>query len=157
MQKITPWLWFDTQGEEAANFYISVFENSRILEVARYGVAGPGPEGAVMTVTFELDGQKLVALNGGPHFTFNEAISFQVSCETQDEVDYLWSKLSQGREEGPCGWLKDKYGVSWQIVPTALAELIGDPDPEKAQQAMKAMLGMGKIDIEALRRAVNQM
>jgi predicted 3-demethylubiquinone-9 3-methyltransferase (glyoxalase superfamily) len=110
-----------------------------------------------MTVTFELDGQKLVALNGGPHFTFNEAISFQVSCETQDEVDYLWSTLSQGGEEGPCGWLKDKYGVSWQIVPTALAELIGDPDPEKAQQAMKAMLGMGKIDIEALRRAVNQM
>ncbi|MCU1610827.1 MAG: hypothetical protein QOH09_3710 [Pseudonocardiales bacterium] len=157
MQKITPWLWFDTQGEEAANFYITVFENSRILDVARYGVAGPGPEGAVMTVTFELDGQKLVALNGGPHFTFNEAISFQVSCETQDEVDYLWSKLSQGGEEGPCGWLKDKYGVSWQIVPTALAELIGDPDPEKAQQAMKAMLGMRKIDIEALRRAVNQM
>ena len=155
MQNITPWLWFDTQGEEAANFYISVFENSRILEVARYGVAGPGPEGAVMTVTFELDGQKLVALNGGPHFTFNEAISFQVSCETQDEVDYLWSTLSQGGEEGPCGWLKDKYGVSWQIVPTALAELIGDPDPEKAQQAMKAMLGMRKIDIEALRRAVN--
>jgi predicted 3-demethylubiquinone-9 3-methyltransferase (glyoxalase superfamily) len=157
MQKITPWLWFDTQGEEAANFYITVFENSRILDVARYGVAGPGPEGAVMTVTFELDGQKLVALNGGPHFTFNEAISFQVSCETQDEVDYLWSKLSQGGEEGPCGWLKDKYGVSWQIVPTALAELIGDPDPDKAQQAMKAMLGMRKIDIEALRRAVNQM
>ena len=157
MQNITPWLWFDTQGEEAANFYITVFEKSRILDVARYGVAGPGPEGAVMTVTFELDGQKLVALNGGPHFTFNEAISFQVSCETQDEVDYLWSKLSQGGEEGPCGWLKDKYGVSWQIVPTALAELIGDPDPEKAQQAMKAMLGMRKIDIEALRRAVNQM
>jgi predicted 3-demethylubiquinone-9 3-methyltransferase (glyoxalase superfamily) len=157
MQKITPWLWFDTQGEEAANFYITVFENSRILDVARYGVAGSGPEGAVTTVTFELDGQKLVALNGGPHFTFNEAISFQVSCETQDEVDYLWSKLSQGGEEGPCGWLKDKYGVSWQIVPTALAELIGDPDPEKAQQAMKAMLGMRKIDIEALRRAVNQM
>jgi predicted 3-demethylubiquinone-9 3-methyltransferase (glyoxalase superfamily) len=157
MQKITPWLWFDTQGEEAANFYITVFENSRILDVARYGVAGPGPDGAVMTVTFELDGQKLVALNGGPHFTFNEAISFQVSCETQDEVDYLWSKLSQGGEEGPCGWLKDKYGVSWQIVPTALAELIGDPDPEKAQQAMKAMLGMRKINIEALRRAVNQM
>ena len=157
MQKITPWLWFDTQGEEAANFYITVFENSRILDVARYGVAGPGPDGAVMTVTFELDGQKLVALNGGPHFTFNEAISFQVSCETQDEVDYLWSKLSQGGEEGPCGWLKDKYGVSWQIVPTALAELIGDPDPEKAQQAMKAMLGMRKIDIEALWRAVNQM
>jgi predicted 3-demethylubiquinone-9 3-methyltransferase (glyoxalase superfamily) len=156
MQKITPWLWFDTQGEEAANFYITVFENSRILDVARYGAAGPGPEGAVMTVTFELDGQKLVALNGGPHFTFNEAISFQVSCETQDEVDYFWSKLAQGGEEGPCGWLKDKYGVSWQIVPTALAELVGNPDPEKAQAAMKAMLGMGKIDTEALQRAVNQ-
>jgi predicted 3-demethylubiquinone-9 3-methyltransferase (glyoxalase superfamily) len=109
-----------------------------------------------MTVTFELDGQKFVALNGGPHFTFNEAISFQVSCGTQDEVDYFWSKLSQGGEEGPCGWLKDKYGVSWQIVPTALAELVGDPDPEKAQAAMKAMLGMGKIDIEGLQRAVNQ-
>ncbi len=109
-----------------------------------------------MTVTFELDGQKFVALNGGPHFTFNEAISFQVSCGTQDEVDYFWSKLSQGGEEGPCGWLKDKYGVSWQIVPTALDELVGDPDPEKAQAAMKAMLGMGKIDIEGLQRAVNQ-
>jgi predicted 3-demethylubiquinone-9 3-methyltransferase (glyoxalase superfamily) len=157
MQKITPWLWFDTQGEEAANFYISVFENSRILDVARYGVAGPGAEGTVMTVTFELDGQKFVALNGGPHFTFNEAISFQVSCETQDEVDYFWSKLSQGGEEGPCGWLKDKYGVSWQIVPTALTELIGDPDPDKAQQAMKAMLGMRKIDLEALQRTVDQV
>ncbi|MBA2473488.1 MAG: hypothetical protein DLM61_09020 [Pseudonocardiales bacterium] len=156
MQKITPWLWFDTQGEEAANFYITVFENSRILDVARYGAAGPGPEGAVMTVTFELDGQNFVALNGGPHFMFNEAISFQVSCETQDEVDYFWSKLSQGGEEGPCGWLKDRYGVSWQIVPTALAELVGDPDPEKSQEAMKAMLGMRKIDIEALQRAVNQ-
>jgi len=156
MQKITPCLWFDTQGEDAANFYITVFKNSKILDVSRYGAAGPGPEGAVMTVTFELDGQKFVALNGGPHFTFNEAISFQVSCGTQDEVDYFWSKLSQGGEEGPCGWLKDKYGVSWQIVPTALDELVGDPDLEKAQAAMKAMLGMGKIDIEGLQRAVNQ-
>jgi predicted 3-demethylubiquinone-9 3-methyltransferase (glyoxalase superfamily) len=156
MQKITPCLWFDTQGEEAANFYTTVFENSKILDVVRYGAAGPGPEGSVMTVTFELDGQKLVALNGGPQFTFDEAISFQVSCETQDEVDYFWSKLSEGGEEGPCGWLKDKYGVSWQIIPTALPELMSDPDPEKSQQAMKAMLGMRKIDLEVLRRAVGQ-
>jgi predicted 3-demethylubiquinone-9 3-methyltransferase (glyoxalase superfamily) len=153
MQKITPCLWFDTDGEEAANFYTSVFNNSRILDIARYGAAGPGPEGAVMTVTFELDGQKFVALNGGPQFTFNEAISFQVSCETQDEVDYFWSNLSEGGEEGPCGWLKDKYGVSWQIVPTALVELISDPDAVKSQEAIKAMLGMRKIDIEALQRA----
>jgi predicted 3-demethylubiquinone-9 3-methyltransferase (glyoxalase superfamily) len=156
MQKITPCLWFDTQGEEAANFYTTVFENSRILDVARYGSAGPGPEGTVMTVTFELDGQKFVALNGGPHFTFNEATSFQVSCETQDEVDYFWSRLSEGGEEGPCGWLKDRYGLSWQIVPTALLELVRDSDTEKSQAAMKAMLGMRKIDIEALRRAANQ-
>jgi predicted 3-demethylubiquinone-9 3-methyltransferase (glyoxalase superfamily) len=157
MQKITPCLWFDTQGEEAANFYTTVFKNSKILDVARYGAAGPGAEGTVMTVSFELDGQKFVALNGGPHFTFNEAVSFQVSCETQDEVDYFWGNLSQGGEEGPCGWLKDKYGVSWQIVPTALVELIGDPDPERSQAAMTAMLGMRKIDIEALRRAVEQV
>ncbi len=156
MQKITPCLWFDNQGEEAATFYTNVFDNSRILDIARYGAAGPGPEGAVMTVTFELDGQKFVALNGGPHFTFNEAISLQVSCETQDEVDYFWNNLSQGGEEGPCGWLKDKYGVSWQIVPTALVELIGAPDPEKAQRAMKSMLGMRKIDIEALQHAVDR-
>ena len=156
MQKITPCLWFDTQGEEAANFYTTVFENSRILGVARYGLAGPGPEGTVMTVTFELDGQKFVALNGGPQFTFNEATSFQVSCETQDEVDYFWSRLSEGGEEGPCGWLKDRYGLSWQIVPTALIELMSDPDTEKSQAAMKAMLGMRKIDIDALHRAANQ-
>ncbi|HZE00816.1 MAG TPA: VOC family protein [Pseudonocardiaceae bacterium] len=153
MQKVTPCLWFDTQGEEAANFYTSVFDNSRILGIARYGAAGPGPEGAVMTVTFELDGQKFVALNGGPQFTFSEAISMQVSCETQDEVDYFWNKLSEGGEEGPCGWLKDKFGLSWQIVPTALVELISDPDAVKSQEAIKAMLGMGKIDIEALQRA----
>lgn len=156
MQKTTPCLWFDTQGEEAANFYTTVFENSRILDVTRYGAAGPGPEGTIMTVTFELDGQKFVALNGGPHFTFNEAISFQVSCDTQDEVDYFWNKLSEGGEEGPCGWLKDKYGLSWQIIPTVLTELVSDPDAEKSQVAMKAMLGMRKIDIEVLQRAANQ-
>ena len=156
MQKFTPCMWFDTQGEEAATFYTTVFDNSRILDITRYGAAGPGPEGAVMTVTFELAGQKFLALNGGPQFTFNEAISFQVSCETQDEVDYFWSTLSQGGEEGPCGWLKDKYGVSWQIIPTALDELVSDPDTVKSQKAVKAMLGMGKIDIEALQRAVSQ-
>ena len=156
MQTTTPCLWFDTQGEEAANFYTTVFKNSRILDVTRYGAAGPGPEGAVMTVTFELDGQKFVALNGGPQFTFNEAISFQVNCETQDEVDYFWSKLSEGGEEGPCGWLKDKYGLSWQVIPTALTELVSGPDTEKSQAAMKAMLGMDKIDIEALWRAADQ-
>jgi predicted 3-demethylubiquinone-9 3-methyltransferase (glyoxalase superfamily) len=156
MQKFTPCLWFDTQGEEAATFYTTVFDNSRILDITRYGAAGPRPEGTVMTVTFELAGQKFLALNGGPQFTFNEAISFQVSCETQNEVDYLWSTLSQGGEEGPCGWLKDKYGVSWQIIPTALDELVSDPDTVKSQKAVKAMLGMGKIDIEALQRAVSQ-
>ncbi len=155
MQKITSCLWFDNHGEEAAHFYTTVFKNSRILDVARYGPAGPGPEGTVMTVTFELDGQKFVALNGGPQFAFSEAISFQVSCETQDEVDYFWSRLSEGGEEGPCGWLKDRYGLSWQIVPTALIELMSDPDTEKSQAAMKAMLGMRKIDIEALQRAAN--
>ena len=156
MQKITPCLWFDTQGEEAARFYTTVFENSRILDVARYGPAGPGPEGTVMTVTFELDGHRFIALNGGPQFTFDEAISFQVSCETQDEVDYFWNRLSAGGEEGPCGWLKDRYGLSWQIVPTALIELVSDPDIEKSQAAIKAMLGMRKIDIEALQHAANQ-
>ena len=153
MQKITPCLWFDTEGEEAARFYTSVFPNSRIVDVARYGSAGPRPEGTVMTVSFELDGQKFVALNGGPDFTFNEAISFQVSCETQEEVDKFWSTLSEGGEEGPCGWLKDKFGVSWQIVPTVLPELLGDPDREKSQRVMQAMLNMKKIEIDALERA----
>lgn len=153
MQKITACLWFDTQGEEAANFYTSVFDNSKIIDIARYGAAGPGPEGAVMTVLFELAGQSFVALNGGPQFTFNEAISFQVSCGTQEEVDYFWSKLSEGGQEGPCGWLKDRFGVSWQIVPTALMELLSDPDPDTSQAVMKAMLGMRKIDIDAVRRA----
>ncbi len=156
MPKITPCMWFDTQGEEAANFYTNVFENSRITEVTRYGTAGPRPEGSVMTVSFELDGQSFVALNGGPEYTFTEAISFQVDCQTQDEVDYFWSRLSEGGEEGPCGWMKDKYGLSWQIIPTVLTELVSDPDPEKAQRAMQAMLGMGRIDIEVLQRAANQ-
>ena len=156
MQKITSCLWFDNQGEEAAHFYTTIFKNSQILEIARYGPAGPGPEGTVMTVTFELDGHRFVALNGGPHFTFSEAVSFQVSCETQDEVDYFWNRLSEGGEEGPCGWLKDRYGLSWQIVPTALIELVSDPNTEKSQAAIKAMLGMRKIDIEALQRAADQ-
>jgi predicted 3-demethylubiquinone-9 3-methyltransferase (glyoxalase superfamily) len=157
MQKITPCLWFDTEGEEAATFYTSVFPNSRIGDVVRYGAAGPREEGTVMTVSFELDGQTFVALNGGPEFTFNEAVSFQVSCETQEEVDAFWSKLSAGGEEGPCGWLKDRYGVSWQIVPTVLPELIGDPDPEKSQRVMQAMLTMKKIEIDALERAAAQV
>ena len=156
MTKITPCLWFDTEGEEAATFYTGIFENSRILEVVRYGSAGPRPEGMVMMVNFELDGQKFIALNGGPEFTFNEAISFQVHCESQQEVDGFWTKLSEGGEEGPCGWLKDKYGVSWQIIPTALDELVSDPDPERSQRAMKAMLTMSKIDIAELQRAADQ-
>jgi predicted 3-demethylubiquinone-9 3-methyltransferase (glyoxalase superfamily) len=156
MQKITPCLWFDTEGEEAANFYTSVFPNSRIEDVAHYGAAGPRPEGMVMAVRFELDGQKFVALNGGPQFTFDEAISFQVSCESQEEVDAFWSKLSEGGEEGPCGWLKDKFGVSWQIVPTVVIELLGDPDAEKSQRVMRAMLSMKKLEIDALERAAAQ-
>ena len=153
MQKITPCLWFDTEGEEAAKLYTSVFPNSKILDVARYGSAGPRPEGTVMTVSFELDGQKFVALNGGPQFTFNEAVSFQVMCESQDEVDTYWSKLSEGGEEGPCGWLKDRFGLSWQIVPTRLNELLADPDRERSQRVMQAMLGMKKIEIPELERA----
>jgi predicted 3-demethylubiquinone-9 3-methyltransferase (glyoxalase superfamily) len=130
-----------------------VFKNSRILDIARYGKAGPGPEGTVMTVSFELDGEEFIALNGGPEFTFDEAISFQVSCGSQDEVDELWKRLTEGGEESQCGWLKDRYGLSWQIVPTRLPELISDPDPERAQRAMSAMLGMTKIDIAALEQA----
>jgi predicted 3-demethylubiquinone-9 3-methyltransferase (glyoxalase superfamily) len=156
MQSITPWLWFDTQAEEAAEFYASIFDNSRILDVTRYGPAGPGPEGSAMTVSFELDGQSLVALNGGPHFTFNEAISLQVLCDCQAEVDAYWNKLTEGGEESQCGWLKDRYGLSWQIVPTRLAELLSHPDPEGSQRAMKAMLEMKKIDIAALERAYGQ-
>jgi predicted 3-demethylubiquinone-9 3-methyltransferase (glyoxalase superfamily) len=153
MQEITPCLWFDTEGEEAARFYTSVFPSSRILDVAHYGEAGPRPAGTVMTVSFELDGKKFVALNGGSQFTFSEAISFQVMCESQDEVDTYWSKLSEDGEEGPCGWLKDKFGLSWQIVPTRLTELLGDPDRERSQRVMAAMLKMRKIEIGELERA----
>jgi len=153
MRGITPCLWFDTEGEEAATFYTSVFPRSRITDVARYGSAGPRPEGMVMTVSFELDGLKFVALNGGPEFTFSEAVSFQVFCETQDEVDSYWSTLSEGGQEGPCGWLKDKFGLSWQIVPTRLTELLEDPDREKSQRVMAAMMEMRKIDVDALERA----
>jgi predicted 3-demethylubiquinone-9 3-methyltransferase (glyoxalase superfamily) len=153
MQKITPCLWFDTEGEEAARFYTSVFPNSRIVEIARYGSAGPRPEGMVMTVSFELDGHSFVALNGGPEFTFSEAISLQVDCETQEEVDMFWTKLSEGGEEGPCGWLKDRFGLSWQIVPTVLPRLLADPDREKSQRVMAAMLNMKKIEIDELERA----
>ena len=157
MRKITPCLWFDTEGEEAAKFYTSVFPNSKIVEITRYGSAGPRPEGTVMTVSFELDGQPFVALNGGPDFKFNEAVSFQVDCKTQEEVDSYWEQLSDGGEEGPCGWLKDRFGLSWQIVPTVLTELISDPDQEKAQRVMAAMLEMKKIDIGELERAAAQV
>ena len=155
LTKITPCLWFDTEAEEAAKYYTGIFDNSRITKVTHFGSSGPRPEGMVMTVTFELDGQEFITLNGGPEFTFNEAISFQVHCETQEEVDRFWGTLSEGGEEGPCGWLKDRYGVSWQIVPTVLDELVSDPDPERAQAAMKAMLGMGKLDIAELQRAAD--
>jgi predicted 3-demethylubiquinone-9 3-methyltransferase (glyoxalase superfamily) len=152
--RITPFLWFDTQAEEAAQFYTSIFERSRILEVVRRGAAGPGTPGSVMTVSFELDGQGFVAFNGGPeHFRFNESVSFVVDCASQAEVDYFWSRLSEGGQEGPCGWLKDKYGLSWQIVPDRLPELLTDPDPEKAQKALRAMLEMKKIDIAAIEQA----
>ena len=141
---------------EAATFYTSVFENSRILHVSHYGSAGPRPEGMVLMVNFELDGQEFIALNGGPEFTFDEAISFQVNCESQEEIDEFWAKLSEGGSEGPCGWLKDKFGVSWQIVPTLIDDVLRDPDVEKAQRAMKAVLDMGKIDIAEVQRAMDQ-
>ena len=155
MKNIVPCLWFDTEGEAAAELYTSVFPNSKILDIARYGEAGPRPAGTVMTVSFELNGQEFLALNGGPEFTFSEAVSFQVMCEGQDEVDHFWSKLGEGGEHGPCGWLKDRFGLSWQIVPTRLGELLGDPDPARAQRAMAAMLGMGKLDIAELERAAD--
>jgi len=153
MPAITPFLWFDTDAEPAAELYTSVFPNSRIVEVTHYGSAGPRPEGMVMTVSFELDGQKVVALNGGQDFSLTEAFSFAVSCETQEEVDSYWETLSEGGEEGPCGWLKDRFGLSWQIVPTALPRLLADPDAQKAQRVMAAMLEMKKIDIGTLERA----
>lgn len=150
MQKITPFLWFNDNAEEAMNFYVSIFKNSQILHVNRLGGAEPGAEGAVMTATFQLEGQEFMALNGGPHFKFTEAISLFVSCETQAEVDELWAKLTAGGEESQCGWLKDKFGLSWQIIPKALGECLGDPDPVKAQRAMQAMLQMKKIDVQKL-------
>ena len=150
---ITPFLWFDQQAEEAAAFYTSIFPNSNITKVVRYGEAGPGPAGSAMTVAFELDGQSFVALNGGPHLKFSEAISFVVNCQTQQQVDTYWEKLSAGGTEVQCGWLKDKFGLSWQIVPTTLPELLSDPDPQKSQRVMKAMLSMKKIDVAALRKA----
>jgi predicted 3-demethylubiquinone-9 3-methyltransferase (glyoxalase superfamily) len=152
-QKITPFLWFNNNAEEAMNYYVSIFKNSKVLSVNRYGDAGPGPSGSVMTATFELDGQHFTALNGGPEFGFTEAISFFVSCETQQEVDELWDKLCAGGEASMCGWLKDKYGLSWQIIPKRLGELLGGKDPEKAGRAMKAMLQMQKIDVKKLEEA----
>lgn len=153
MQKITPFLWFDGKAEEAANFYASIFKNSKILHVARYGDAGPGPKGTAMVVSFEIEGQKFSALNGGPQYTFSPAISFLVDCETQAEVDELWAKLTAGGKEVQCGWLTDKFGVSWQIIPRAFMEMMQDKDPVKSQRVFKAMLQMTKLDIEGLRRA----
>lgn len=153
MPNITPCLWFDNAGEEAANFYVSIFPNSRVSEVAPYGEAGPGTPGTAMTVSFELDGHPFVALNGGPEFTFSEAASFQVDCQDQAEVDHYWDSLSAGGEEGPCGWVKDRFGLSWQIVPVRLSELLSDPDPGRSQRAMKAMLSMKRLDIKALEDA----
>lgn len=154
MNKISPFLWFETQAEEAANFYVSVFPGSRIVSTSRYGDAGPGPKGSVMTVEFELEGQTFIALNGGPQFRFNEAVSFSVDCDSQEEVDAYWDKLTaDGGEPGPCGWLKDKYGLSWQINPRILGQLLSDPDPAKAKRVMEAMLQMSKIEIPVLQRA----
>lgn len=153
MQKITPFLWFDTQAEAAANFYVSVFKNSQVISVSRYGDTGPGPKGGVMTVEFELDGQRFVGLNGGPNFKFTEAVSFVVDCATQEEVDYFWQKLSAGGKEVQCGWLQDKYGLSWQVVPTIAIEYLKDKDPEKSQRVMQAIMQMKKIEIEPLKRA----
>jgi len=153
MQKITPFLWFDTQAEEAATFYVSIFKDSKIKNVVRYGDTGPGPKGQVMTVAFQLQGVDFVALNGGPQFTFSPAISFFVNCESQGEVDGLWEKLAEGGRHDRCGWLTDKFGVSWQIIPTALPAMLGDPDPARARRVMQAMMQMTKIDVGALERA----
>jgi len=155
MQKITPFLWFNNQAEDAMNFYISVFKNSKNVNITRYGEAGPGAKGTVMTARFLIEGQEFVALNGGPVFTFCPAISFVVNCETQEEIDRLWEKLSNGGEKQQCGWLKDKFGVSWQIIPRVLLEMLNDPDPVKSQRVMKVMLPMGKIDIKILEQAFN--
>ena len=157
MQKITPFLWFDDNAEEAVNLYVSIFKNSKINSVSRYGDVGPGQPGKVMTMSFELEGQAFTALNGGPQYKFTEAISLEVDCATQAEVDELWNKLTaNGGEPGQCGWLKDKFGMSWQIIPTILGKMLTDPDPAKANRVMKAMLGMQKIEIEALKQAYDQ-
>jgi predicted 3-demethylubiquinone-9 3-methyltransferase (glyoxalase superfamily) len=153
MQKISPFLWFDNQAEEAMNHYVSIFKNSKAGSITRFGDAGPGPKGSVMTASFELEGQQFTALNGGPKFKFTEAISFLVRCETQEEVDRLWDKLSEGGQTQQCGWLKDKFGLSWQIVPSVLIEMMKDPDPQKSQRVMEAMLQMTKIDIARLKQA----
>jgi predicted 3-demethylubiquinone-9 3-methyltransferase (glyoxalase superfamily) len=152
-QKMVPNLWFDTEAEEAAEFYLSVFDDSRIVNVTRYPESGPRETGMVMTVEFELEGQRFIGINGGPEFKFDEAVSFMIECETQEEIDYFWEKLSEGGEEGPCGWVKDRFGLSWQVVPTGMEEMFADPDPERANRAMKAMLQMRKIDLAALRGA----
>jgi predicted 3-demethylubiquinone-9 3-methyltransferase (glyoxalase superfamily) len=157
MQKITPFLWFDGKAEEAANFYVSIFKNSKIMSVGRYGEAGPGPKGSAMSVTFQLDGQEFFALNGGPHFTFTPAISFFVNCQTQEEVDDLWDKLSAGGKTNRCGWLTDKYGLSWQVIPSILSELLQSKDAGKSNRAMKAMMQMTKIDIKALQQAADHV
>ncbi len=153
VQKITPFLWFDKEAEEAAKLYVSIFQNSKVGKVLRYGDTGPGPKGSVMTVSFELEGQQFTALNGGPQFKFTEAVSFVVHCETQAEVDHFWEKLTAGGRPVQCGWLKDKFGLSWQIVPNALIELLSDPDPKKSQRVMAAMMQMVKIDIAKLKEA----
>jgi predicted 3-demethylubiquinone-9 3-methyltransferase (glyoxalase superfamily) len=155
MPRIVPNLWFDTEAEEAAAFYVSVFENSRITNVARYTEAGPREAGTVMTVAFELDGQPFVGINGGPQFRFSEAVSFQIDCKDQAEVDEFWARLGEDGEEGPCGWLKDRFGLSWQVVPAGMDELFQDPDPQRAERAMKAMLGMKKLDLAELQRAAD--
>ncbi len=153
MRGITPFLWFESQAEEAARFYVSVFPSSRITQTTRYGEEGPGPQGTVMTVAFELDGQEFVALNGGPQFSFSQAVSFVVNCETQAEVDAFWEKLSAGGKQVQCGWLTDRYGVPWQIVPTALGRLLGDRDPQRSRRVMSAMMQMKKLDVAELERA----
>jgi predicted 3-demethylubiquinone-9 3-methyltransferase (glyoxalase superfamily) len=155
MQKITPFLWFDGNAEEAANFYISIFKNSKMGKISRYGDAGPGPKGSAMSVTFQIEGQEFFALNGGPKFKFTPAISFFVNCETQQEVDELWEKLSAGGRTDRCGWLQDKFGLSWQIIPTVLGQLLGDKDPQRAKRAMQAMLQMTKLDGKALQEAAD--
>ena len=157
MQKITPFLWFDSNAEEAMNFYVSIFKNSKVLRVARYGDAGPGPKGSVMVASFQLEGQEFQALNGGPHYQFTPAISLFVSCETQQEVDELWEKLGEGGRIDQCGWLQDKFGLSWQIIPTVLPKLLSDKDPRKSQSVMKAMLQMKKIDSKKLQQAYDQV